>query len=384
MDAIWDELVEDMLNPLVQQAIDDGRVPVGFTCLQAPIPLLSIGKLFPLAMRAPGVSTTELADVYLSSVICPFTRSLQEFQMQGSYYFMGGFVIPCACDHIRRFNDHLDLLKTEADTFFNYCLDVPRKDGDLWIKFFAEDLRDLAAKLSERFGVAIDDELLRAEIVKLNEFNAQLKAISDLRLADEPVISGTEFHKLMVGSYAAPHDLLLDPLKRLKAQLDGKKSGHKGRARIMVMGNKLDNPDYIRAIESQGAVVVADRYCLGALPNTFAPVKVAGDPFLNLAEHILTSSRCPRMMEKFDTRLEDILRLVKDYKVDGIIIECIKFCDIWYVDTVPLLEALREEGIPVMRLEREYRHTGEGQLITRVQAFLESIESRRISRAMAK
>ena len=381
MDAIWDELVEDMLNPLVQKAIDDGRVPVGFTCLQAPIPLLSIGKLFPLAMRAPGVSTTELADVYLSSVICPFTRSLQEFQMQGSYYFMGGFVIPCACDHIRRFNDHLDLLKTEADTFFNYCLDVPRKDGDLWIKFFADDLRELAVKLSERFGVEINDELLRAEIVKLNEFNAKLKEISDLRMADEPVISGTEFHKLMVGSYAAPHDLLVDPIKRLKKQLDGKKSGHKGRARIMVMGNKLDNPDYIRAIESQGAVVVADRYCLGALPNTFAPVKVEGYPFMNLAEHILTSSRCPRMMEKFDTRLEDILRLVKDYKVDGIIIECIKFCDIWNVDTVPLMETLRKAGIPVMRLEREYRHTGEGQLITRTQAFLESIESRRMSAA---
>ncbi len=75
MDALWDELVEDMLNPLVQQALDAGRVP---------LPLMSIGKLFPLAMRAPGVSTTELADVYLSSVICPYTRSLQEFQMQGA------------------------------------------------------------------------------------------------------------------------------------------------------------------------------------------------------------------------------------------------------------------------------------------------------------
>jgi benzoyl-CoA reductase/2-hydroxyglutaryl-CoA dehydratase subunit BcrC/BadD/HgdB len=384
MDALWDELVEDMLNPLVQQAIDAGRVPLGYTCLQAPLPLMSIGKLFPLAVRAPGVSTTELADVYLSSVICPFTRSLQEFQMQGSYYFLGGLVIPCACDHIRRFNDHLDLLKTEGDNLFNYCLDVPRKDGDLWIDFFAEDLRSLAGQLSERFGVEINDELLRAEIVKLNEFNALVKEISDLRLADEPLISGTEFLKLMVGCHAAPRDLLLEPLKRLKDQLASKKSGHKGRARLMVMGNKLDSPDYIRAIESQGAVVVADRHCLGALPNALAPIKVAGDPYQNLAEHILTTSSCPRMMEKFDERLEDILRLVKDYQVDGIIIECIKFCDIWYVDTVPLLEALREAGVPVMRLEREYRHTGEGQLITRVQAFLESIESRRINRAMSK
>ena len=75
------------------------------------------------------------------------------------------------------------------------------------------------------------------------------------------------------------------------------------------------------------------------------------------------------------------MQIVKDYKVDGIIIECIKFCDIWNVDTVPLMEALRKAGIPVMRLEREYRHTGEGQLITRTQAFLESIESRRMSAA---
>ena len=120
MEAIWDELNEDMLNPLVQKALDSGRAAVGYTCSFAPIPLLSVGRLFPVAMRAPGASTTELADVYLSSVICAYTRSLQEFHMQGSYYWMGGWVIPCACDHIRRLNDHLDMLKTPEDTYFNF------------------------------------------------------------------------------------------------------------------------------------------------------------------------------------------------------------------------------------------------------------------------
>ena len=170
-------------------------------------------------------------------------------------------------------------------------------------------------------------------------------------------------------------------IKGAVVDLKKKKKGNTGRARIMLMGSKLDIPEYTKAIESQGAVVVADRYCLGALPTTLDPIKVEGDPFYNLAEHTLRTVHCPRMMEKHEERLEAILKIVKDYKVDGIIIECIKFCDIWNVDTVPLMEALRKEGIPVMRLEREYRHTGEGQLITRTQAFLESIESRRISAA---
>ena len=167
MEAIWDELSEDMLNPLVQKALDNGRVPIGYTCHFAPMPLLSVGKLFPLAMRAPGASTTELADVYLSSVICAYTRSLQEFHMQGSYYFMGGWVIPCACDHIRRLNDHLDMLKTPEDTYFNYCLDVPRKDGDLWVDYYAKELRNLASKLEAHFGVKIDEKSLKEEIVKI-------------------------------------------------------------------------------------------------------------------------------------------------------------------------------------------------------------------------
>jgi benzoyl-CoA reductase/2-hydroxyglutaryl-CoA dehydratase subunit BcrC/BadD/HgdB len=40
---------------------------------------------------------------------------------------------------------------------------------------------------------------------------------------------------------------------------------------------------------------------------------------------------------------------------------------------MPLVTALRDNGIPVLKLEREYRLGGEGQLRTRVQAFLESM-----------
>ena len=37
---------------------------------------------------------------------------------------------------------------------------------------------------------------------------------------------------------------------------------------------------------------------------------------------------------------------------------------------------LKEDGIPFMPLDREYILSGEGQLRTRIQAFLETLEAR--------
>jgi len=50
-----------------------------------------------------------------------------------------------------------------------------------------------------------------------------------------------------------------------------------------------------------------------------------------------------------------------------------KFCDCWGIEANVFLNNLREEGFPVLRLEREYALGGVGQVKTRIQAFLESM-----------
>jgi benzoyl-CoA reductase/2-hydroxyglutaryl-CoA dehydratase subunit BcrC/BadD/HgdB len=92
-----------------------------------------------------------------------------------------------------------------------------------------------------------------------------------------------------------------------------------------------------------------------------------------LAEHAFKKTLCPRMMEDFDRRLKTIIDTVREYRIDGVVIEIIKFCDLWGVDSMPMVAALRKEGIPVLKLEREYAPGGEGQLRTRIQAFIESM-----------
>jgi benzoyl-CoA reductase/2-hydroxyglutaryl-CoA dehydratase subunit BcrC/BadD/HgdB len=141
----------------------------------------------------------------------------------------------------------------------------------------------------------------------------------------------------------------------------------------MLVGGHLHDPEFIKIIESQGGLVVADRFCTGTIPGFKSIELNYGNPYKALAEHTFKKTLCPRMMEDFDRRLNTIIDTMQEYKVDGVVIEIIKFCDLWGVDAMPLVTALREKGIPVLKLEREYRLGGEGQLRTRVQAFIESM-----------
>ncbi|HNW30762.1 MAG TPA: 2-hydroxyacyl-CoA dehydratase family protein, partial [Spirochaetota bacterium] len=119
-------------------------------------------------------------------------------------------------------------------------------------------------------------------------------------------------------------------------------------------------------------LVVADRFCTGSLP-ALDPVSETGDPLRAIAQHTLGKVLCPRMMEEFDEREEAIRKTAHEYRADGVIVQAIKFCDTWGVEGSTLTSALRSAGVPVLRLEREYRHGSEGQLRTRVQAFIESM-----------
>ena len=205
-----------------------------------------------------------------------------------------------------------------------------------------------------------------------NSLRAALRRIGELRRDGEPCFTGTDFHRLITAVQVVPIDDALELAEDFRRTMEMKGPVKKHRARVIITGGSLDDPSYTGVIESQGALVVADRYCTGSLPG-LEPVDAAEDPVTAMATQVLNTNRCPRMMENFEARKNYILSLATEYRADGIIIQSIKFCDTWGVESSALVSALREEGVPVLRLEREYRQSGEGQLRTRVQAFIESM-----------
>ena len=349
--------------------MDAGRIPIGYTCSLVPEVLLSVGKLFPLRLRAPGITGTQLADVYLPPIVCSYCRSLVEFGMDGHYDFLGGWVFNFSCQQMNRCSD---VVKHAVKPPFVHVIDAIHLCTENTISWMVDELKILSDKLSSHFNVEINEDSLSTAIVKHNEFVSLMQEIGDFRKLDHPPITGTEFQKLMIASLSAPKDLLVKTVEALRDDLKKRDGVKDYRARLMILGGILDDPGYIETIEGVGCLVVADHFCTGSVPGLNRIPEGPQGPLERIARHSMAKS-CPGMMDKIDTRLNTVLSTIKEHRVDGVIIEQLKFCDAMNYYGVVMREYLREAGIPVLLLDREYRLTGEGQLRTRVQAFIESM-----------
>ena len=270
-------------------------VPVGYTCSMVPRALLSAGKLFPVRLRATGISGTETADIYLSSVTCSYTRSLLEFAMDGRYDFLGGWAFVACCDHLRRLNDNLNY---NAKPEFSHILDIPHKINDAALEWTVEELRRLAAALEKHFGVDAGEKALRKAIEKENALNAALLELGELRKIAKPPFSGTAFHRLMMAAQVAPAENVMEMIRDFRR-----------RRGIIAFRERVSRAFYARGRGPRrsglhgnhritGRLVVADRYCTGSFPG-LDPIDTGTDPFTSLARQVLNGTRCPRMMDEF-------------------------------------------------------------------------------------
>ena len=87
------------------------------------------------------------------------------------------------------------------------------------------------------------------------------------------------------------------------------------------------------------------------------------------------------LVVKMDGRREYVDRMAKEYKADGIIYQQMKFCDPWAYEKMMGSHILRSRyGHPVLSVDRPYAIGSSGQMRTRVQAFMESIDIKKIQK----
>ena len=85
--------------------------------------------------------------------------------------------------------------------------------------------------------------------------------------------------------------------------------------------------------------------------------------------------------EKVQGRRDLVKQLVEEYHADAVLYEQLKFCDFWgYERTLAPLVNGEELGFPCISVDRDYVVRGSGQLMTRVQAFVESIEFKKLQK----
>jgi benzoyl-CoA reductase/2-hydroxyglutaryl-CoA dehydratase subunit BcrC/BadD/HgdB len=80
------------------------------------------------------------------------------------------------------------------------------------------------------------------------------------------------------------------------------------------------------------------------------------------------------MFGYYKDRLSYLMEKTKEAKVDGVILQNIRFCDLHGSENGIFERDLEASGIPCMRMEREYGPLVEtGRIKMRVDAFMERI-----------
>jgi bzd-type benzoyl-CoA reductase N subunit len=364
-----------ILNEEAETWKKDGGKVIGFFCSMVPEELFTAAGMLPFRMRGTGSTSTELSDGCFSNINCSFPRHAMNQALLGKYDFLDGLVCINSCDHVRRIYDNWT---RQLDTPFVRIMSLPRKVEAPQIDWYFDEINLLRGQLQEHFDVEITDDRLWDAIRLHNEVRALQRQVYELRRADAPPIRGTEALAIIVAGTAMPKARYKVLLEELLADLENVEGIGDYRARLMIIGGELDDPEFVDIIEQQGGLVVTDSTCFGTRLMWRPVDESATDPVRALASYyIYDRPSCPRMYGDQPRRIDYTRELAKEFKVDGIIGERLMFCDQWLVEHYMTNADLKEDGIPFLQIDREYILSAKGQLRTRVQAFLETIEGMR-------
>jgi len=362
---------QTLTNPEVEKWRDQGGRVVGYFCSSFPEEVVTAAGMLPFRIRATGSRSTELSDSYLSSINCSFPRHAFNVALSGGYGFLDGLAMLNSCDNIRRIYDHW---KRQVDTRFVHIMSLPRKAEPAQVSWFRDELTNFRGLLEQHYGVDITDERLREAVKLHNEARSLLRRLYELRKADHPPISGAESLAVTVASTAMPKKRFVELLRGLLGDLDSAEGIKDYRARLMVVGGILDDPEYVKVIEDQGGIVVTDSLCFGSRLFWKDVDEHADDPLEALARYYVAERpSCPRVFGEYENRINYIWKMMEEFKVDGVILERLAFCDLWGFEQYSISNDFKDSGKPLLMLDREYTLSGVGQLRTRVQAFLETI-----------
>ena len=262
-----------------------------------------------------------------------------------------------------------------------HIMDIPQMKRPEDIERWAGEIKKFAKVVEDLTGNQIIIEKLNEAIKTVNEKRKAMARVYEARKADKLPISGKD--ALLMSQIAFFDDptrcaqmcnKLADELdKRIE---DGVSVFPAGTKRILLTGTPLAIPNWKlhHIVETSGAAVVCEEMCTGTryFENLVDDsCQTLDEAYMALAQRYMkTNCAC---FTPNTGRIDDLVRLAKEYKVDGVIDVNLKFCCLYDTEGYSVEKAMKAAGIPVLGIETDYTDTDAEQLKTRVQAFVEML-----------
>ena len=262
-----------------------------------------------------------------------------------------------------------------------YVMDMPQMKRDQDILKWKDEIAAFAKKVEEFTGNTLTVENLNEAIKLCNERRKAMKRVYEARKSECLPISGRDALLMTQISFFDDPARCAQMCNRLADELeqrikDGVSVVPAGTKRILITGTPLAVPNWKlhNIIETSGAAVVCEEMCTGTryFENLVDETcTTLDDQFMALSQRYMKNN-CACFTPN-TARIDDIIRLAKEYKADGVIDCNLKFCNLYDTEKYYVSRALKEAGIPVLSLETDYEDSDAGQLRTRIEAFVEML-----------
>ncbi|TKJ21613.1 MAG: benzoyl-CoA reductase, bzd-type, subunit N [Promethearchaeota archaeon Loki_b32] len=342
-----------------------GKV-IGTFCTYVPEEILYAADILPVRILGSH-EPQDVSEPHIFAMFCPFCRDCLAQGLKGRFDYLDGITIAQSCLHIRQTFTSWDL---HIPVDFTYYLTHPMHiQSPRAIPYLTEELKEFKKAVEEWTGKEITEEDLKRGIEIMNTNRRLLQQVYELRKQPNPPLTGLEAMIMVVSSQMVDKREHNKALVELLEKLPSRSLDEPGE-RLMILGSEDDDTKFIAMVEDLGSRIVIDEHCTGTR-YFYEEVNTNGDALASIAERYVKRIPCPSKDWPERTRVDHIVKLAKEYDIQGAIVMQMKFCDPHELDTPAIKKALENDvGVPTIFLEFDVT-VPIGQFKTRVEAFLE-------------
>ncbi|MFA6239590.1 MAG: 2-hydroxyacyl-CoA dehydratase family protein [Candidatus Hydrogenedentales bacterium] len=387
-----------------------GRPVVGMMCEFTPRELIMAAGAVPVCLCAGSASTIPAAEEHLPANLCPLIKSAYGYHVKRTNPFLEMsdlIVAETTCDGKKK------MYELMGESRAMHVLQLPHKQhGRDALEYWLNELYGLKEALEKKFHTTITESSLRNAIDVMNRERQFRRSLAELMKRDAPPLTGRQLAQLRSNISGIPADL--DQYERALELLNGRDEGCSpseggfsnppssncssspsssitpstspssarpsptSRVRVLLTGVPMafGAERVLDIIEGSGGLVVCTESCTGLKP-IYEDVDADGpDPMRALAVKYFHLP-CSVMTRNTD-RLDLLRELASEYRVDCIVELIWQACLTYDVEAFYVKRLAEEElNIPYLRIETDYAPGDSARIQVRVEALLETAQSRR-------
>lgn len=363
---------------------------IGTMCAQVPEELIYAAGATPVRLCSGANAFARLGANFMPTKSCPIiqaTMGLLHLKQHDPDHLQA-VVIPSTCDQKKKAADILDGMPYPV-----YRLEMPAsKESELSRFFWQESVKHFTLWLEKLTGQKITAGRLKEAIARTGESRALFRRLSNLRQANPGLLLGKDLLLVSNAYFFDDQKQWQQAVQTLLAELEtrrqqGCSAGQRHAPRLLLTGSPPIFP-HLKIpllVEETGGIIVADEVCSSSrlLHDAVAYNETSlNDMIPAVADRYLKPCTCPCLSPNTD-RQRKLLELAKTHRVDGVVYQAFSGCLPYEMEQRQTAQTMDAAGIPMLYLETDFSPEDMGQLSTRVEAFLESIKSKKRKKAVA-